>query len=207
MKPVSMLMYATASIALLSAPSLAQVDEIPVSTEATVHSEATVNDETMLDIEGEARVETQAPVADEAVTDNDLFSTVAEMWDEADLDRAPYTDDHAWIGTQIDSASGVRLGNIERVSLDAEGNVDTIVVEHGGILDLGGRETELKASEVSFVEGETSTIGVVAYSEAEFRALPDFNEDAATESPLSDDDYNDNENVEEMDDTPALPGS
>ena len=49
-------------------------------------------------------------------------------------------------------------------------------------------------------------VAVIDYTRAEYEALPDFNEDAASEYPLSDDDYGDNENEQELDDGPAESG-
>ena len=63
----------------------------------------------------------------------------------------------------------------------------------------------VEADEVSFAPEGDRPVAVIEYTRAEFEALPDFNEDAATEYPLSDDDYGDNENDMELDDGPADP--
>ena len=80
-----------------------------------------------------------------------------------------------------------------------------IVVESGGTLDIGGREVLIDADEVSFAPEGDRPVAVIEHTRAEFEAMPDFNEDAATEYPLSDDDYGDNENDMELDDGPADP--
>lgn len=170
--------------------------------------------ETRADAHVEGRVDTQmtverdshAPQPNETVQDNDLLRETAEAWDNADLDRAPYTDDHHWIGLRVSTEDGVRIGEIERVRLSAEDEVEAIVVESGGVLEIGGREVLVDTGDVSFAPAGERPIAVIAYSQAEFEALPDFNEDAATEYPLSDDDYGDNENEQELDDGPAGSG-
>lgn len=124
---------------------------------------------------------------------SDLGDAIAETVDNADLDRAPYTDDHAWIETSVYGSDGSDLGEVERVRLTADGEVDAIVVEHGGTLDIGGREVLIEAGDYMVTEVDGETRLELGYTLAEFEALPDFNEDAASEYPLSDDDYNDDE--------------
>ncbi|MEE2567709.1 PRC-barrel domain-containing protein [Hyphobacterium marinum] len=128
---------------------------------------------------------------------SDLGDSITETVDNADLDRSPYTDDHAWIETSVYGADGSDLGEVERVRLTAEGEVEAIVVEHGGTLDIGGREVLIEAGDYMVAEVDGETRLELGYTLAEFEALPDFNEDAASEYPLSDDDYNDDETDEE----------
>ena len=191
-----MLMSATAGAALLSAATWAQDHED--KTESATAPER-------IEVEGQATadLDPNAPRPDEAIHDNDLFRAIANIWDNSDLDRAPYTDDHEWVGLRVNSSDGERIGDIERVRLTAEGQVEAVVIEHGGLFDIGGRETQVETEEITFVRTETFPQVMLSYTEAQFLALPDFNEDAATESPLSDDDYNDNENEMELDDGPA----
>ncbi len=188
MKPFSILMRATATAALTGAAvSL---------TGAAALAQDGEPDETMT-IEGQANT----PQSSSFVQDNDLLRAAAEAWDNSDLDRAPYTDDHAWVGHRVEGEAGARIGEIERVRLSAEGDVEAIVVEAGGWMDIGGREVLLPRNEVRFAED--SQTAIIAHTRVEFEALPRFNEDAATEFPLSDQDYGDNENEQELDDTPS----
>lgn len=184
--------FACATTALAGAAALAQ-DDLYQDDEHVVEEQMTV--------EGQAH----APAPNETIQDNDLLRETAEAWDNSDLDRAPYTDDHHWIDLRVESEDGGELGEIERVRLGTEGDVEAIVVESGGTLDIGGREVLVEADEVSFAPEGERPIAVIEYTRAEFEALPDFNEDAATEYPLSDDDYGDNENDMELDDGPADP--
>ncbi|WP_300545530.1 PRC-barrel domain-containing protein [Maricaulis sp.] len=196
MKPFSILMRATAitafagAVSALAGAALAQ----------EVNSQEA--DEVMT-VEGHAN----APASNSFIQDNDLLRAVAEAWDNSDLDRAPYTDDHHWIGLRVQSADGGRIGEIERVRLSAEGDVEAIVVESGGWMDIGGREVLIEQHDVSFSPHRRRPVAVIAYTRAEFEALPRFNEDAASEFPLSDRDYGDNENDLELDDGPASAGS
>ncbi|MCR9266975.1 MAG: PRC-barrel domain-containing protein [Alphaproteobacteria bacterium] len=188
MKPISILMRATATAALTGAAvSL---------TGAAALAQDGEPDETMT-VEGQANT----PRSSEFVQDNDLLRAAAEAWDNSDLDRAPYTDDHAWVGHQVQGEAGGRLGEIERVRLSETGEVEAIVVEAGGWMDIGGREVLIPRDEVSFTED--SETAIIAHTRVEFEALPRFNEDAASEFPLSDRDYGDNENEQELDDTPS----
>ncbi|WP_417476674.1 PRC-barrel domain-containing protein [Maricaulis sp.] len=140
----------------------------------------------------------QDPQTMQQDADNDAVHAVARAWDNADLDRGPYTDDHAWIETNVYGSGGAELGEIERVRLTAEGDVDAIVVEYGGILEIGGREVLIEAGDYALttIDGENRV--ELSFDRAAFEALPDFNEDAASEYPLSDDDYNDNEAEAEL---------
>ncbi|RKQ95347.1 PRC-barrel domain-containing protein [Maricaulis maris] len=155
--------------------------------------------EDVIEVEGDAN----APQRSSFIQDNDLFRAAAEAWDNSDLDRAPYTDDHHWVGLRVHTKDGGRLGEVERVRLTTEGEVEAIVVEAGGWLDIGGHEVQIDASQVSFSPEGRRPIAVIDYTRAEYEALPRFNEDAASEFPLSDTDYGDNENTEELDDGPS----
>lgn len=185
--------FACAATTLAGAAALAQ-DEVQ-------KGEHPVADEQMT-VEGQAH----APAPNETVQDNDLLRETAEAWDNSDLDRAPYTDDHHWIDLKVESEEGGEIGEIERVRLSEEGQVEAIVVESGGTLDIGGREVQIDVDEVSFAPEGRRPVAVIDYTRAEYEALPDFNEDAASEYPLSDDDYGDNENEQELDDGPAESG-
>lgn len=196
MKPFSILMsavatsaFACAATALIGAAALAQETQER-------------KDEDVMRVDG-----AYEPMPNETVQDNDLLRGTAEAWDNSDLDRAPYTDDHHWIDLHVVSQDGAEIGEIERVRLSEEGEVEAIVVETGGFLDLGGREVLIERHDVSFSPEGRRPIAVIDYSYSEFEALPHFNEDAATEFPLSDDDYGDNENEQELDDGPAKSGS
>lgn len=145
--------------------------------------------------------------------DNDLSQAVTEAIDNADLDRDPYTDDHAWIDTAVYGSDGAELGDIECVRLSPEGEVEAIVVEYGGTLEIGGREVLIESADYSVetvidtddiddseaTTADTESRVILAFDSDTFAALPDFNEDAASEYPLSDDDYDDDESEAEND--------
>lgn len=150
--------------------------------------------------EDEATVQTEAEITTDVTTDemegDDLSSTIEETWDNSDLDREPYNDDHAWIETNVYGSEGELLGEVERVRLTAEGDVEAIVVETGGVLEIGGREVLIESGEYELVSVEEENRLVLTVNAEGFALLPDFNEDAASEYPLSDDDYNDDETDE-----------
>lgn len=173
------LIATTMLAAAAAAPSFA--DEPPVTDEE-------------MGVQTEAEVTTDATI-DQAEGD-DLSSTIEETWDNADLDRDPYTDDHAWIETDVYGSQGELLGEVERVRLSAEGDVEAIVVETGGVLEVGGREVLIESGEYELTSMEDENRLTLTVNAEGFAALPDFNEDAASEYPLSDDDYNDDESDE-----------
>ncbi|WP_421785176.1 PRC-barrel domain-containing protein [Hyphobacterium sp.] len=113
---------------------------------------------------------------------------LAEIWDNADLDRAPYTDDHDWIEARVRTNDNIDIGEVERVRLDANGNVDAIVVEHGGFLDIGGHETLITRENFSPELTEDGPVVMIDVSAAEFELIADFDEDEASAYPLSDED-------------------
>ncbi|HAQ36825.1 MAG TPA: hypothetical protein DCQ53_15910 [Alphaproteobacteria bacterium] len=166
-------LIATTMFAAAAAPAFA--DEPPVvEEEIGIEAETEVNTDT--DMDGD-----------------DLSQDMQQAWDDADLDRDPFTDDHAWIETNVYGSEGEILGEVERVRLTAEGDVDAIVVETGGVLEIGGREVLIEVGEYELTSVEDENRLVLTVNAAGFAALPDFNEDAASEYPLSDDDFNDDE--------------
>lgn len=107
----------------------------------------------------------------------------AERADAAKPDA--YTDTHALIDAGVAAEGGTEIGTVERVRLAPNGDVAALVVETGGVLEIGGREVLIPAEEASW-EGEAAETVTLAYSRTEFDALPSFDEDAASEFPLSD---------------------
>lgn len=122
-----------------------------------------------------------------------------ESWDEAELDT-PYTDDHDWIETSVYGSTGVELGEVERVRLNDMGEVDAIVVETGGVVEVGGREVLIETGEFELVVSDEDEERITLTVDAEgFAALPDFDEDLASDYPLSDDDAFDGIDEDEND--------
>tara|TARA_R110002096_G_scaffold176057_6_gene352087 strand:+ start:1267 stop:2370 length:1104 start_codon:yes stop_codon:yes gene_type:complete len=181
-------------------------DDVAVNTETETESNVAMSHLTT-DVDNGAM--TTASLDDQADRHdgNDLTATVGQAWDNSDLDRTPFTDDHAWIETNVYGSDGAELGEVERVRLSSEGEVEAIVVEYGGTLEIGGREVLIESAdfdletivetdntvERSMDQMDSETRIVLAFDSAAFAALPDFNEDAASEYPLSDDDYNDDQ--------------
>lgn len=87
-----------------------------------------------------------------------------------------YTDQHPWVdaGVWVD---GERVGEIERVRYNGD-MIDRIVIEYGGIADVGGREVE-----VPLTDGEL--IYSLSLTKDQLDALPDFDESLASDYPLS----------------------
>lgn len=133
----------------------------------------------------------------EEVQENAAYAreSMVEFWDDADLDRTPFTDDHDWIDYDVYATHDIQIGDVERVRLDAKGEVDAIVVEHGGFLDVGGRETLILNSNFTIDETADSTRVVLDITAAEFEAMLPFDEDRASDYPLSDNDLMDEEPV------------
>lgn len=111
-----------------------------------------------------------------------------ELWDDADLDKAPYTDDHDWIEANVRTSDNIDIGEVERVRLDEDGSVNAIVVEHGGFLDIGGHETLIARDYFTAELTEDGPVIMIAVTAAGFERLSDFDEDEASDYPLSDDD-------------------
>ncbi|GJL96993.1 MAG: hypothetical protein DHS20C06_08100 [Hyphobacterium sp.] len=128
----------------------------------------------------------------EDATDSEtLGEFIVRLWDEADLDRAPYTDDHAWIEADVRSSDGVDLGEVERVRLDENGDVEAIVVEHGGFLEIGGHETLIERAYFSTAMMDDGPVVMLGVTAEAFEAAANFEEDDASDYPLSDDDMED----------------
>lgn len=105
---------------------------------------------------------------------------------EADMDRDPFTDDHSLVEAAVYGSAGTHLGEIERVRLDATGHADAIVVEYGGVLDVGGREVLIEAGDYMASNEDDTVVVTLSIDRTEFEALPAFDEDEASDYPLSD---------------------
>lgn len=153
--------------------------------------------------------ETTDPILDDAMIDDEDAAydelDTDESWDEAELQNG-FTDDHDWIDTEVFGSAGTELGTVERVRLSEAGEVEAIVIETGGVVEVGGREVLIENGEfelVSDLEGENNTINLMVDAEG-FAALPDFDEDRASDYPLSDDDAFDGMDEDENDDVDTL---
>ena len=156
--------------------------------------------DTAADLDREARADlddpsapTQAyPGTPTATADAEPRELAAnESWMDVNGDGANeilvngYTDQHPWTDAAV-RAEGEMIGEIERVHYSGD-EIDMIVIETGGVADVGGREVELKLDQAEMVtspNGETSfELGITA---AELEALPDFDESLVSNYPLSD---------------------
>ncbi len=62
------------------------------------------------------------------------------------------------IGTQVEDAAGKKLGKIEDILVDAEGDAETVVINDGGVTGLGGK---LVAFDYDIIEGFNGDKNVV----------------------------------------------
>ena len=62
------------------------------------------------------------------------------------------------IGTSVEDTSGKNLGKIEDILVDAEGDAETVIINDGGIMGLGGK---LVALDYDIIEGFTGDKDVV----------------------------------------------
>ena len=122
-----------------------------------------------------------------SATDDEMNPAVADTLDTGDADTTPFTDDHAWVDTPVFGSDGAELGNVERVRLSENDEVDAIVIEYGGTLDIGGREVLIEAGKYMVTTVEGSERLELTYTMAEVEALPDFDEDRVSDYPLSTD--------------------
>lgn len=138
----------------------------------------------------EIGVETTADVK-APVLDLDL-----DLGADADV-KTGITDEHDWVGTTVVDAGAEVVGEIERVKLDMDGEVKAIVVETGGVLDIGGREIMVDGDQymtVSDEDGETQI--QLTLTKTAFASMPDFDEDAVSDYPLSDNPLDEDADVE-----------
>lgn len=114
--------------------------EAHTNAEATTQAEASYEDDTVAEstVWTENEMDAQVNAGMQTGTSDEFY---AIRWDEVDLDRASYTDSHEWIQAGVRSSDGVDLGQVERVRLNKNGEVDAIVVAHDGYLDTGGQDT------------------------------------------------------------------
>jgi hypothetical protein len=158
------LLLITSAVALLATPALAQ-NETDAAAPAigqgvTEPIDAVVldADETQMDVDG----------------DGDL-----------EILKNGYTDAHPWVDKAA-FVEGELFGEIERVHYAGD-EIDTVVIETGGVAEIGGREVEVpleKAVHVTNDDGSESFL--IALTTAELDALPDFDESLASDYPLSD---------------------
>lgn len=188
-------LIATSMLALTTAPAFADDPQVTPEENQTppVTSDMPETTDPILD---DPMIDDEDAAYDELDTD--------ESWDEAELQNG-FTDNHDWIDTEVFGSAGTELGTVERVRLSEAGEVEAIVIETGGIAEVGGREVLIETGEfelVSNLEGENS-INLMVDAEG-FAALPDFDEDRASDYPLSDDDVFDGMDEDENDDVDTL---
>ena len=123
----------------------------------------------------------------------------------ADVTLTGFTDDNDWVNKPVFDEEGQPVGEVERVSFNDDGAVSDIVVETGGILEVGGEEILVTESEYTVVvaQGDEDESEIrLEMTAAEFLDLPAFDEDLVSEYPLSDNDLVDgvDESEGEIDD-------
>ena len=69
----------------------------------------------------------------------------------ADVTLTGFTDDNDWVNKPVFDEEGQPVGEVERVSFNDDGAVSDIVVETGGILEVGGEEILVTESEYTVV--------------------------------------------------------
>lgn len=58
----------------------------------------------------------------------------------------------ALIGTDVKDPAGQTIGEIENVVLDRNGRVDSVIVTTGGFMGIGGRDVELRWSDLKTID-------------------------------------------------------
>lgn len=95
-----------------------------------------------------------------------------------------YTDAHPWVDAPV-LLEGSQIAEIERVHFDGE-DIDKVVIETEGFAEVGGREVEIALDEIELTAEEDGSASFdLTLSQAELDALPDFDEDLASDYPLS----------------------
>ncbi|MHA6288726.1 PRC-barrel domain-containing protein [Maricaulis sp. CAU 1757] len=136
------------------------------------------------------QVDDESDRYDVAEIDDDDLSLDDDDWE------TPYTDHHELVEADVFGSDGSELGEVERVRLSSSGEVEAVVVEYGGILEVGGREILVEAGAYTTEMIDDDLRLTLTYDQAGFEALPDFNEREATTYPFSDDDIG-NDNADE----------
>lgn len=145
----------------------------------------------------DVKAETKADLS--VMTDIDLPEV--DLSDEDDI-KVGVTDDHTWINKTVYDSEMVAIGEVERVSLNMAGEVEAIIVESGGALDIGGHEVMVSSDNFMKVSTDDDQIDIqLTMTEADFKQLPTFDEDSVSDYTLSDDDLIDG--VDEQDEVGA----
>ncbi|MAP93523.1 MAG: hypothetical protein CMK07_01115 [Ponticaulis sp.] len=127
----------------------------------------------------------------EVKTDNtlDLDIPNVDVTPGAEVIEAGYTDDHDWIGTGVLDADMESVGEVERVNINEMGEIETIIVETGSVLDIGGREIEVSGDDYVAIADEDGDAKIqLTMTAMAFTQMPDFDEDTVSDFPTSDDD-------------------
>jgi hypothetical protein len=158
------LLLITSALALSATPALAQVEVDPNSPRIDQGAIAPTNqpaldaDETQMDVDG----------------DGDL-----------EILKNGYTDAHPWVNAPA-FVQGERVGEIERVHYDGA-RIDMLVIETGGVAEIGGREVEIKLEDAEHITADDGADSfLLAFTKTGLEALPDFDESLASDYPLSD---------------------
>lgn len=100
-----------------------------------------------------------------------------------------YSDTHPRISAEVRTSDGETIGTVERMRFEtsAQAIIDAYVIEYGGTGDVGGREVLIAADRTDWTGLPVSPVLEIEYTREELEALPDFDEDLATDYPLADD--------------------
>jgi len=81
------------------------------------------------------------------------------------------------IGTDVKDPAGQTIGEIDDVLLDSAGRVDSVVVTVGGFMGMGGRDVEVRWSDLKSIDaGNEVTVDMTAM---QLRQRPEYRPDAS----------------------------
>jgi hypothetical protein len=133
---------------------------------------------TLLAMTASALLATTAAFADTAMIQDGLVSV--DQITDGEIYRMELTDTSRWDdpeGYAIVRPEWVKVGDIEDVVLDRNGQMVGVLAEIGGFLDIGDRDVMIPLDNIRFTSDAASKFALVTnMTEAELEALPEVDE-------------------------------
>jgi hypothetical protein len=104
---------------------------------------------------------------------NESAKPMNESYDETAEPKA-FTNTSGWIGKEVKTQQGEKVGTVEDIIRDNEGNISLAVISHGGFLGVGGENVAIPYS-------------LLTFNEKEGYFVADLTEDQLVDAPLVED--------------------
>ena len=91
------------------------------------------------------------------------------------------------VGSMVKNQQGIELGRIADIVLDSNGHVPFVIVSHGGVFGMGGKQVAVPFSALNYDKTNKSLI--VNIDQAKFNSAPAFTADSLSNPQFASEQY------------------